>query len=72
MFATCSWASMFDAGTTGSNVEPLVATLLLRSKTDDGPLSLLTEREKVLRLMVEGMSDKGIPGPEHQHPSALN
>jgi len=44
----------------GTVVDPDLVALLLRSRPD-GPLGSLTEREsEVLRLMAEGLSDKGI------------
>jgi len=45
----------------GTIVDPDLVTQLLRARPDDTPLASLTERETdVLRLMAEGMSDKGI------------
>jgi len=45
----------------GTVLDPDLITLLLRAKRNDGPLGSLTEREtQVLRLIAEGMSDKGI------------
>jgi DNA-binding NarL/FixJ family response regulator len=45
----------------GTVVDAELVALLLRARRDDTPLGTLTERESdVLRLMAEGMSDKGI------------
>jgi DNA-binding NarL/FixJ family response regulator len=45
----------------GTVVDPDLVGLLLRTRRDDSPLDSLTDREtEVLRLMAEGMSDKGI------------
>lgn len=45
----------------GTVVDPDLVGLLLGARRDDSPLGSLTEREaEVLRLMAEGLSDKGI------------
>src|SRR6478609_821320 len=45
----------------GTVVDPDLVAMLLHARKDDPPLGSLTEREaEVLRLMAEGMSDKGI------------
>jgi DNA-binding NarL/FixJ family response regulator len=45
----------------GTVVDGELVELLLRFRREDTPLGSLTEREvEVLRLMAEGMSDKGI------------
>ena len=45
----------------GTVVDPELVAVMLRAKHNDPPLALLTERESdVLRLMAEGLSDKGI------------
>jgi DNA-binding NarL/FixJ family response regulator len=45
----------------GSALDPLVVSRLLASTREEGPLRLLTEREReVLQLVAEGRSNKGI------------
>jgi len=45
----------------GAALDPLVVSRLLASTRDEGPLRLLTERERdVLQLIAEGRSNKGI------------
>ena len=45
----------------GTVIDPDLIAMLLRAKTGDGPFGLLTDREtEVLRLIAEGLSDKGV------------
>lgn len=45
----------------GTVIEPDLVSMLLEQRRERGPLDRLTQREReVLRLMAEGLSDRGI------------
>ena len=57
--STTSSATLRHVAAGGSALDPLVVSRLLASARDEGPLRLLTEREReVLQLVAEGRSNR--------------